>query len=493
MSLMRLFYKAPAKTGAVPGARPMSVRAMNCTPIASEKLPDIAAVARNAEAEVVSSSVDRRRVLIEASSQQKEAIETEANVTLHVNNTYRVALLHSRLLAATTASTEAALGPHPYKFLVSTQEGVPVSGASVVVCLDDNLTAKGTTDENGVASFSLKHPTTLNVFAYPRENFWCGAIDNSKTTEELRKLIVEPLSLPYHDALAHFRSPATTKPSAEGKGIKVAIIDTGVDQHKDLPPLIVKRTILDGEVQDGVCDDNWLGHGTHVAGIIAGCKHGVAPKVDLMGYAVFPKDDEEAIAGSLDISTAIDFAVDDGAHVINLSLGWEFQGNVDVAVAESIDRAVEAGVIVIAATGNDSANCVTFPANHEEVCAVGAVAARDKFSVSSTHRYVESRVANIDGDFVPTFSNYEIGQVQVAAPGLAIVSTTLTSGYKSMSGTSMAAPVVSGLAARLLSDNPKLLRLQGKTRVSTLLELLYNGCDDYELDSEYVGAGIPTY
>lgn len=490
---MRLFYKAPAQKRPVAGARPMSMFAMMCSAVVRDKLPDVASAARACDADVIATSKDARRVLIEATAEQKATIEKDANVVLHVNNDYHVAAMHSRLLASVTNNVEEVAGPHPYRYLVATQEGTPVSNASVFVCLNEDLTAKGTTDEHGIAEFSLNVPKTLNVFAYPRENFWCGGIDNSDTTSDARKIIVEPLSLGYPDALAHFRSKSP-KPSKLGEGINVAIIDTGVDQHEDFLPLSIKKTILNGEVVEGDCSDNWLGHGTHVAGIIAGCKHGIAPKAQLMGYAVFPKDQTaKTIAESLDISTAIDFAVDEGAHIINLSLGWTFRGEIDVPVAESIERAVNSGVIVIAATGNDSAEQVTFPANHELVCAVGAVAAKDKFSVSSTHRYVGSRVANSLGDFVPMFSNFETNKVQAAAPGLAVVSTTLTKGYVSMSGTSMAAPVVSGVAARLLSDNPELLKLTGQSRVSQLLELLYNGCDDLELDSTYVGAGVPTY
>jgi len=489
---MRLFYKAPAEKRPSPGPRPMSLRSMACAPAPSASLPDVAALAETFEAEVIASSADARRVLIEATLEQKTAIEAQGDVVLHVNNEYRVAAMHSRLLAATTTSTLAATGPHRYRYLVATQDGTPVSEASVVVCLKDDLTARGMTDQDGIVEFSLKFPETLNVYAYPKENYWCSAIDKSETSEDSRRLVVEPLTLPYKDSLDHFRSPGTGKESKKGLGIKVAVIDTGVDQHADLPSLVVQKTVLNGEDYEG-CSDNWMAHGTHVAGIIAGSKHGVAPCAQLMGYAVFPKDASKGTAGSLDISTAIDLAVQDGAHVINLSLGWEFQGDVDVAVAESIKLAVKAGVVVVAATGNDSAERVTFPATLDEVCAVGAVAAKDKFFVSSTHRYVESRAANSMGDFVPTFSNYEKGKVQVAAPGLAVVSTTLTSGYTSMSGTSMATPVVSGLAAKLLSDNPSLLKLQGEARVSAVLELLYNGCEHYELDSEYVGAGIPTY
>lgn len=488
---MRLFYKAPVTTHKSTAARPMSMFA-SCNSEQGAEDVDVAALARACDATVVSSTQDSRRVLIEANAEQKHEIERQANVTLHVNNQYSVAAMHSAILSAAEATNNKAAGPHPYKFLVESPEGAPISGATVIVSLSEDLKAKAQTDEFGIAHLYLKTEKTGQVAALPRQNYWCTSVNDASTSEIPRKLIVEPLVLPYEDSLAYFRKKGSSN-SKNGKGIKVAVIDTGVDQHDDLPKLTIKRTVVDGISTEGACDDNHLSHGTHVAGIIAGSRYGIAPAAELMGYSVFPKDGIRGTAESLDISTAIDFAVDDGAHVINLSLGWQNPGERDIPVVESIQRAVEAGVFVVAATGNDGVNCVMFPASLDEVCAVGAVGANNKFPGSCTHRFYKDRAANEAGHFVAHFSNFEEGKVQTAAPGLAIVSTTQTSGYVAMSGTSMATPVLAGLAARLLSDEPSLLMKHGPARVSALRELLYNRCDNLGFGSDLVGAGVPNY
>lgn len=488
---MRLFYKAPLKKRTSSGARPMSMFARS-HPEQNIEDVDVAALARACDAKVVASTEDARRVVIEANAEQKHAIESQAHVTLHVNNQYSVAAMHSAILSAAEATNAKAAGPHPYKFLVEGPDGAPISGATVIVSLSEDLKAKAETDESGVAHLFLKTEKTGQVAALPRENYWCTSVNDSSSSETPRKLIVEPLVLPYEDSLAYFRNKGPSD-SKKGKGIRVAVIDTGVGQHDDLPKLIVKRTIVDGLSTEGECHDNQLSHGTHVAGIIAGSRYGIAPAAELMGYSVFPKDGVRETAGSLDISTAIDFAVEDGAHVINLSLGWQNPGERDIPVVESIQRAVEAGVFVVAATGNDGVNSVMFPASLDEVWAVGAVGASNKFPGSCTHRFYKDRAANEAGDFVAHFSNYEEGKVQAAAPGLAVVSTTQKSGYVAMSGTSMATPVLSGLAARLLSDEPSLLKKHGPARVSALKELLYNRCDSLGFGSDLVGAGVPNY
>ncbi|MGP4081122.1 S8 family peptidase [Pseudalkalibacillus sp. R45] len=222
--------------------------------------------------------------------------------------------------------------------------------------------------------------------------------------------------------------------------VKIAVVDTGVDyNHPD----------LDGKVLEGydfVDDDNDAidenEHGTHVAGIAAANTDngegiaGLAPEASILPVRVLDADG----SGSLDdVAQGIRYAADQGAQVINLSLG----GAVGTQTLEdAVNYAWEQGSVVIAAAGNSSSPLPSYPAFYENAI---AVAATDQ------------------NDTIAYFSNYGTW-VDIAAPGVDIYSTIPNGGYASYSGTSMASPVVAGVAG--------LLAAQGKNaeQIRTALE-----------------------
>ncbi|PSL40687.1 FlgD-like protein [Planomicrobium soli] len=171
-------------------------------------------------------------------------------------------------------------------------------------------------------------------------------------------------------------------------------------------------------------------HGTHVAGIIAASINktgvaGIAPNVKIMPINVFMYD----IAYDFDIAKAIVYAADKGANVINMSLGsYGYSALQDDAVKYARGK----GVVIIAAAGNNSTNARMYPAALPSVIAVAATDNKDKSA---------------------WFSNWG-NHIDISAPGENIYSTLPASSYDYMSGTSMAAPVVSGVAALILSKNP---------------------------------------
>lgn len=221
--------------------------------------------------------------------------------------------------------------------------------------------------------------------------------------------------------------------------IKIAILDTGVDlDHPDLAnSLIAGKDFSDYDNQPD--DEN--GHGTHVAGIAAAISNngkgiaGVAGGAKIMPVRVL---DWMGYGGSYDIISGIMWAADNGANIINLSLGMDEYSK---SIEDAINYAYSKGVVIVAATGNDSKG-VSYPAalNH-----VIGVAATD------------------ENDNVADFSNFG-PEVDVAAPGVNILSTTpntkvdpdLALNYDLMTGTSMASPQVAGLVALILSQNPSL-------------------------------------
>ena len=199
-----------------------------------------------------------------------------------------------------------------------------------------------------------------------------------------------------------------------GAGVKIGIIDTGVDvNHPD-----IADNIKDGynatSNKKSYDDDN--GHGTHVAGIIAAADNeigviGVAPDAEI--YAVKALDSFGNGYVS-DVIESIEWCIDNDIDIINMSIGMSADSE---ALHETIVDASHAGVLIVAAAGNNYGGRCEYPAAYEEVIGVGAI----------------DYSGNLAG------CSAMIG-VDVWAPGVEIYSTFLNSGYKIKNGTSMAAP-----------------------------------------------------
>jgi len=210
----------------------------------------------------------------------------------------------------------------------------------------------------------------------------------------------------------------------KGEGVKVMVIDTGMDEnHPDLKGK-VKYGINMFEKTNDITDE--YGHGTHVAGLIAGTKTGVAPNVDLYIAKVLNEKGEGSMASVMDgITLAINFKVD----VLCMSLG--VRGGLPVRLQERLEEAHAQGIKVVCAVGNMGLPEVDYPAFMDEVFAVGGV---DK-----------------DLNHCP-FSN-RAPQVDISAPAIDVLSTFKDGKYARMSGTSMASPLVAGAIALLISHN----------------------------------------
>ena len=212
-------------------------------------------------------------------------------------------------------------------------------------------------------------------------------------------------------------------PRTQGAGASVAVIDTGIDAtHPDLAGQVAGGVnILDPQHPDNWKDDE--GHGTHVSGTIAakggpGGLAGVAPRAKLYAVKVLDKDGNGSYS---DVIAGIEWAMNHGIKIANMSLGAEED-------SEPLHRAVQAalaqGMIIVAAAGNNS-GAVGYPGAYPETIAVAASDSADKAAAFSSRG----------------------PQVAFIAPGVDIESTKLGGGYTKMSGTSMASPHVSGLAA----------------------------------------------
>ncbi|WP_055552101.1 S8 family serine peptidase [Streptomyces sp. NBRC 110028] len=231
--------------------------------------------------------------------------------------------------------------------------------------------------------------------------------------------------------------------TAQGEGVKVAVLDSGV---------MTNHVALNGKVttgpdflKDGLRpgDPRWGGHGTAMASDVLK----VAPKASILSVRVI--DDKEDHGGEIrqgisPVAQGIDYAVDHGADVISMSLGGEMFGDsYDEDEVDALARAAQKGIPVIASAGNegDMFNDASYPAGYPGVIAVAATQQNGSRAEFSTVRTYNS----------------------VAAPGVAIMSAKNTGGYEPVNGTSPAAALTSGVVALMLSHNDKLTPDQVRT------------------------------
>ncbi len=280
----------------------------------------------------------------------------------------------------------------------------------------------------------------------------------------------ETLNDPYYTKQAVFKvvKPEKTWELSKGKGVVVAVIDTGVDyKHQDLAANIWANS--DEIASNGIDDDNngyvddihgwdfieeagyncswgedcigedndpmdYSGHGTHVSGIIAATQNnkigisGIAPEALIMPLrAAYATSPNSASLKTSDILKAIRYAIVNKADVINMSFaGYELG-----VLEEILDLADDVGIVLVAAAGNNSSDSRVYPAALPKVLAVTAM--------------------EYDGE-ESYYANYG-SWIDIAAPGSRILSTTPNNSYDIKQGTSMAAPLVSGLAALILGRN----------------------------------------
>ncbi|MFM9328968.1 OmpL47-type beta-barrel domain-containing protein [Paenibacillus mesotrionivorans] len=212
---------------------------------------------------------------------------------------------------------------------------------------------------------------------------------------------------------------------ANGQGIRVGIIDSGIDIHH--PDLLVSGgvSLLDDTYNDA------NGHGTEIAGIIAaqlndfGIK-GLAPNAEVYALKAF---NASGTASHSDIIAAIDWAIENHINILNMSFGGKENGQ---ALQSATQAAWDAGILLVSASGNKGQSTIEYPAAYSSVMAVGAV--------------------NNDLTLAP-FSNYG-DKLELVSFGSNIYTTTLNSSYRLVSGTSYAAAQVTASAAALWSYHP---------------------------------------
>ncbi|MGA9139433.1 MAG: S8 family serine peptidase [Methanocella sp.] len=346
-----------------------------------------------------------------------------------------------------------------------------------IVVFNDGQNMASAMDDQ-IAAFVADNDATI-LHQYDLINGIAIKVPGGNAAEKLRSLknvkYVEP-NIEFH-AILDQASPIIGAPQVwslgyTGKGVTVALVDTGIDgTHPDLKGRITSfKDFVGGKTT--AYDD--FGHGTHCAGIIGGNGaasdgkyKGIAPEVSFIGIKVLDKSG----SGSLDnILAGINYAAQTDARIISMSLGSNTHSQ---AMDDAVTKAVNAGKVVVCAAGNSGPGTKTIgcPADTSVALTVGAT---DKSDVVASF---SSRGPTSDGRVKP----------DICAPGKDIVSTRATGTndgkaidtyYLSMSGTSMATPMVSGAVALLIQKKSDLTPAQVK--------------DIMEKTAKQLGTGVPN-
>lgn len=247
-------------------------------------------------------------------------------------------------------------------------------------------------------------------------------------------------------------APVAWKAGYTGKGVKVAVLDTGVDtSHPDLKDQVIASKNFSGAAD---ATDHY-GHGTHVASIVAGTGaksggkyKGVAPDARILNGKVL---DDTGSGDDSGILAGMEWAAAQGASVVNLSLGGYDSPGIDPLEAEVNKLSATKGILFAIAAGNDGPHSIGSPGSADAALTVGAVDKKDKLAdFSSTG---------------PRLGDYAI-KPDVTAPGVDITAAAAKGsvidqevgekpeGYLTISGTSMATPHVAGAAAILKQEHP---------------------------------------
>lgn len=348
------------------------------------------------------------------------------------------------------ASTESIPGEFAVHFASQEQmeafiDSIADSGLSVLSAIPELLMVRVSGSGDALAALlpegsSLETNNRVRAPLLPDEEFWQSGI----------------LAAFKGDAVNFLDAPQSDDRLGWGEGVLVAVLDTGWNGHPSIPDGVVRQIdLLEGEV-----DGTYTAHGTAVAGLIASTDSfapGIAPGSNILSVRVL---DSNGQGNAFTLARGIISAVNNGADVINMSLGGYANS---LVLREAVEFANSKGVVLVAAAGNDGVGRLTYPAAYDSVIGVNAVDA--------------------NGNRAP-FSNFGDG-LDLAAPGFQVHTLWDGESYAFFDGTSASAPLVSGMVARLLqtgaADSP--------SEVQSLLRQYANDTGLPGIDPQY-GAGL---
>lgn len=369
-------------------------------------------------------------------------------------------------------------------------QGRPLADCTVYA-LAGGLSHAGLSDADGELRLAVGPAPVERLIVSPRQGCWSRVLDRPEAAAgdagpiELSLRALQPgRDLDWVHKLLGSHA-CWLRSGRAGAGVRVAVVDSGIDgRHPALAPVGGLNT-LDG-ADPAAWDVDEKGHGTHCAGVIAGSARlpsglfsGLAPQAELYALKVFP-------GGYVsDLVEALDWCTAQRMDLVNLSLG---SPQPSAALTAALQRAHAAGVTVLAAGGNEATH-IAFPAASKPVLAVGALGRFGSFPADSGHGLKIGRYRDGSGRlFGASFSNFG-EELDLVAPGVAITST-VPGGYAAWDGTSMACPLVTGLAALLLSVCPW-LRSGDSRQVQAVRACLRGSALPTGLPPSVQGCGLP--
>lgn len=340
------------------------------------------------------------------------------------------------------------------------------------------------TDERGQATLSLAGDTPHSVrglYVKPKADYWSyyQAYPDIRTDKPevivLRWLSDWPTlaNFPKQEVFGWGQKAMRLDqlpPNFRGQKIKVALIDSGAaTAHDDLRKIRFGVDLINKKANTHTWNEDVIAHGSHCAGLIAGAENGwgirgFAPEAEVHVCKLFP--------GGLvsQLIDALEYCIENQIDVVSLSLGGIQPSE---ALEQQINRAKRAGVACIVAAGN-SGGPVQYPGSSPNVLTVGAIGRLNEFPPESYHAQTITSQIDADGFFSPAFSCYGL-EVDVCAPGVAVLSCVPPNNYAVMDGTSMAAQHIAGLAALVLAHHPafqSVFKARGSERVDRLFDTL---------------------
>lgn len=381
-------------------------------------------------------------------------------------------------------------------FDVTDVAGQPIEGAKVtarIPGLRGRIIER--TDKKGRATLRITRNDAI-FSVQPAHSYW----DRHIGPLELRQLLrVVPVTLEALNVSPGFQWDLRASGMDEGyqprpgRPVRIAIIDTGIAGHPDLPAAVKETNFISAE--PGEDSEASRAHGTGLAGIIAGGQReegvrGYAPHAELLSYRAVPT---VGGASEIDLAAAITAAVDDGAEIICLAVATPQGTRAPLALREALRAAGQKGVVCVISAGNDSGP-VAFPAafNFPHCLSVGAYGRLDVIKPYTSHQRAIVEYPASKGFFLAGFSNRATGSglIDVVAPGVACI-TTAPGGYIAASGTSIAAAHVAGMLAVVLEGEPDLRENRSLSNAEALLSRLRALAIPFNWGRDVEGGGRP--